>query len=298
MLAPVERFCIPSIILFNGPGGLRKQAAEGDHLGMKESAKAANIPSAAVVNSWSTDVAETMHTVAGVDAAAPGVQVLLGPGLNAKRSPLCGRSFEYRGVKTGNNCSHSREMISMEFPAREVVLKDGRICVLRPTVPADAADMIEYLKETAGETEFLLRYPDEVTYTPEREEEILKSIHDDPRSVMMVAVVDGEIAGNCGISELGAKRKIRHRCSMGIALYEAFWHLGIGTAMIGYLTELAGQIGYEQMDLEVVAENTRAQALYRKCGFVESGRRHHALRFDDGTYHDEVLMYKTIRQGE
>ena len=51
--------------------------------------------------------------------------------------------------------------------------------------------------------------------------------------------------------------------------------------MIGYLAELAAQIGYEQIDLEVVADNTRAQALYRKCGFAESGRKLRALKFDD-----------------
>ena len=64
--------------------------------------------------------------------------------------------------------------------------------------------------------------------------------------------------------------------------------------MINYLCELAAAIGYKQIDLEVVAENKRAQALYKKCGFIESGKRHNALRFDDGSYHDEIIMYKEI----
>jgi RimJ/RimL family protein N-acetyltransferase len=66
--------------------------------------------------------------------------------------------------------------------------------------------------------------------------------------------------------------------------------------MIDYLTELAVKIGFEQIDLEVVADNTRAQALYRKCGFAESGRRIRALKFDDGTYHDEILMTKILKE--
>ena len=53
--------------------------------------------------------------------------------------------------------------------------------------------------------------------------------------------------------------------------------------MIDYLTEMAIQLGYEQMDLEVVADNTRAQALYQKCGFTETGRRARALMFDEKT---------------
>ena len=93
---PVTRLSIPSITLSDGPSGLRKQAAEGDHLGLNASTKATNIPSAATIaNSWSPEVAEAMGAVIGADAAAQDVQVLLGPGLNTKRSPLCGRSFEY-----------------------------------------------------------------------------------------------------------------------------------------------------------------------------------------------------------
>ena len=178
----------------------------------------------------------------------------------------------------------------MKFPEREIILKDGRKCVLRPTGPDLAAEMIEYMKVTAGETEWLLRYPDEVSFTLESEQEILGRILEDPGHVMMAAVVDGKVAGNCSIGGIGNKRKILHRCSLAIALYKKYWGLGIGTAMM----ELAAQIGYRQIDLEVVAENEQAQALYRKCGFVESGRRHNALKFDDGTSHDEILMYKLL----
>lgn len=182
----------------------------------------------------------------------------------------------------------------MKFAEREIMLKDGRMCVLRPTGPDIAEEMIEYLRITSAETPWLLRNPDEVNYTPETEKEILSGLLDDPYSVMMAAIVDGRVAGNCSVSGIGRKRKIAHRCSMAIALYKDYWHLGIGTAMIRYLAELAKEIGYEQMDLEVIAGNTRAQALYRKCGFIESGRRHNALKFDDGSYHDEILMYREL----
>ena len=182
----------------------------------------------------------------------------------------------------------------MRFPEREITLKDGRTCILRPTAPEDSEAMIEYMRKTAGETEFLLRYPDEVNFTLEGERELLGRFIEEPGHVMMVATVDGKVAGNSSFSGIGAKRKILHRCSLAIALYKEYWGLGIGTAMIGYQTELARQIGFEQMDLEVVAENEQAKALYRKCGFVETGRRYHALKFDDGTYHDEILMVKVL----
>ncbi len=107
---------------------------------------------------------------------------------------------------------------------------------------------------------------------------------------------NGRVAGNCAINGIGTKRRILHRCSLAIALKKEFWGLGIGKAMITYLTDLAGQIGFEQIDLEVVEGNDSAKALYEKCGFVETGRRVRALKYDDGTYRDEILMVKFIKR--
>ena len=182
----------------------------------------------------------------------------------------------------------------MKFRERTITLKDGRNCILRPVLPKYAEEMISYLKKTSAETDFLLRYPDEVTFTPEAERELLTKFYEDPRTVMMAAFVDGRLAGNGSITGVGERRKIRHRCSLGIALYQAYWGLGIGTAMINYMCELAGQIGYRQVELDVAAENDQARALYKKCGFTESGRHHDALMYDDGSCHDLILMYREL----
>lgn len=92
----IPRLNIPAITLSDGPSGLRKQAGEGDHLGLNASTKATCIPSAATLAcSWDDTVSEAMGAVVGRDAANQGVDVLLAPGLNTKRSSLCGRSFEY-----------------------------------------------------------------------------------------------------------------------------------------------------------------------------------------------------------
>ena len=182
----------------------------------------------------------------------------------------------------------------MRFEPRNVRLKNGAVCTLRPAVPEDAEQMIAYMKQTAAETEYVLRYPDEVRFTLEQEQDILERLMDDPQAVMMAAIVDGQLAGNSSIGGLGPKRKVRHRCSLAIALKREYWGQGIGTAMIGYLTELAGQMGFAQIDLEVVADNARAIALYEKCGFTMTGRRVRALRFDDGSWHDELIMVKLL----
>ncbi len=92
----IERLGIPSIFCSDGPHGVRKQAGAGDHLGLNESLPATCFPTAATVaNSWDTELGEAMGEALGEEAMALGVNVLLGPGLNIKRSPLCGRNFEY-----------------------------------------------------------------------------------------------------------------------------------------------------------------------------------------------------------
>ena len=92
----VKRLEIPSIALSDGPHGIRKQAGAGDHLGLNTSLPATCFPTAATIaNSWDEGLGEALGQALGEEAAAQGVDILLGPGLNIKRSPLCGRNFEY-----------------------------------------------------------------------------------------------------------------------------------------------------------------------------------------------------------
>lgn len=87
---------IPSAFLSDGPHGLRKQAGSSDHLGLFASLPATCFPTAATMaNSWDEALGEALGKALGAEAAANDVQVVLGPGLNMKRTPLCGRNFEY-----------------------------------------------------------------------------------------------------------------------------------------------------------------------------------------------------------
>lgn len=90
------RLEIPAMFLSDGPHGLRKQAGAGDHLGLNESVPATCFPTAAgMANTWNEELGEELGRALGREAAANDVNVVLGPGLNIKRSPLCGRNFEY-----------------------------------------------------------------------------------------------------------------------------------------------------------------------------------------------------------
>ena len=93
---PVTRLGIPGMMLTDGPHGLRKQGGKADHLGLNKSIPATCYPSAAgLANTWNEALLEEMGEHLGLEAASEGVSVLLGPGVNIKRNPLCGRNFEY-----------------------------------------------------------------------------------------------------------------------------------------------------------------------------------------------------------
>ncbi|USD35070.1 MULTISPECIES: beta-glucosidase [Vibrio] len=92
----VDRLNIPKLMLTDGPHGLRKQGEKEDHLGQNESVPATCFPSeAGLAASWSRELAYAQGRAIGVECRAENVNVILGPGLNIKRSPLCGRNFEY-----------------------------------------------------------------------------------------------------------------------------------------------------------------------------------------------------------
>jgi beta-glucosidase len=94
--AGVERLGIPAIMVSDGPHGLRKQPEEADHAGIGGSVPATCFPTAATLgSSWDVDLVRDVGVALGTEAAAEEVAVLLGPGINIKRSPLCGRNFEY-----------------------------------------------------------------------------------------------------------------------------------------------------------------------------------------------------------
>lgn len=92
----IKRLEIPSMAMADGPHGLRKQASEGDHLGLTSGVKATCFPtSATMANSWDLEICEAVGQALSKEAAYHQVNILLGPGLNIKRNPLCGRNFEY-----------------------------------------------------------------------------------------------------------------------------------------------------------------------------------------------------------
>lgn len=174
-------------------------------------------------------------------------------------------------------------------------LKDGRQALLRCPRNEDIPGLLDYLVVSAGETDFIMRCPEECKkYTPEGEAQWIEQNNASENSVALVCEVDGRIAGNCEIRR-SPLLKIRHRATIGIALLSEFWGQGIGTKMFEEMIRIAeGWEGVTQMELEFVEVNARARGLYEKMGFRIAGVHPNAIRLKDGTLLNEYMMVRKI----
>ena len=127
-------------------------------------------------------------------------------------------------------------MIIREF---DFTLKDGRKALIRSPKEEDIQGMLDYLYQSAEETDFLLRYPEECSrYTAEGEKELFERINSSRTEAMLVCIVEGKVAGNCQIT-WNNRIKTRHRASVAIALLKDYWSQGIGTRLFQELIKIA-----------------------------------------------------------
>ncbi len=185
----------------------------------------------------------------------------------------------------------------MIIPETEFAMKDGRKALLRSPRDEDIPGMLDYLYVSAGETEFILRYPEECgKYTADGEKALFDRINASDNEVMLVCLVDGKVAGNCQIAWSNGI-KTRHRAGVAIALLKEFWNQGIGTGMFRELIRVAeDNPNILQLELEFIEGNVRARALYEKMGFRITGVKPNAVRLKDGTLLNEYSMIREIRR--
>ena len=153
-----------------------------------------------------------------------------------------------------------------------ITLKDGRECVLRSGTKDDGQAALDNFILAHTQTDWLLTYPDEITFTAEEEGEYLREKTDSDNEAEILAEIDGRIVGTAGIERVGKHEKIAHRCDFGVSVEKDYWGLGIGRELLYACVECAKAAGYSQMELEVVADNERALRMYLNAGFVEYGR--------------------------
>lgn len=175
----------------------------------------------------------------------------------------------------------------------KIVNVRGHELLLRNATEDDAEMLLDYLRVTCGETRFLVKEPEEITLTLEQEKEFIKKNNNSESNLLIIGFLDGEYVGNCSLMGMDLSR-YRHRARMGIALFQKYTGMGIGRAMIEKLVAVAKEKGLEQIELEVVADNERAIALYKKMGFEIYGTMPNNMKYKDGTYADVYWMMKRL----
>lgn len=161
---------------------------------------------------------------------------------------------------------------------------------IRQATGADAEALAALRLQADSETEFLAREPGEDPRGPEAFEALIQADAASPNSLMLVAeTADGTLAGyaRCAGSPL---KRMAHQTTLGIMVLRAYWACGMGGNLITALAHWARAAGLHKINLEVVAHNTRAIALYKRLGFVQEGLLRDNIRLANGHYYDTPLM--------
>lgn len=180
---------------------------------------------------------------------------------------------------------------------RTFLLKDGREAVLRSARPEDAKEIVEFLRQTAGESEFNIRSPEECgSYTVEGESAFIEKAAASPRCMVLLCRVGGRLAAGSVITS-GKKIKTRHRAWVSLCVLREFWGLGIGSELMAEMERFAVESPQIlQVELDVIDGNRMAMGLYEKCGFEKTGIIPDAVRLRDGSFRDILTMVKKTRK--
>lgn len=183
----------------------------------------------------------------------------------------------------------------MIFEQKKVILKNGVEAILKTPEISDAEMLLNSIKTSSGETEFLSRViKDWKDVTVENEEKFILNVRESNNTLFIACYIDGVIAGNCDIT-FKSGSKTSHRATVGVALQKKYWNIGIGSAMFKELIKAAEEHdGTEIVELEFIEGNNRAKALYEKFGFEAVSRTPNAYKLKDGTYQNKIYMQKYL----
>ena len=173
---------------------------------------------------------------------------------------------------------------------QKIVLKNGKEALIRNGNASDGLAVYEVFNLTHAETDYLLSYPDENSFVPEQEARFLEEKAESPNETELIAIIDGKVAGTAGIKAVGKKYKVKHRAEFGISVLKEYWGLGLGKALTKACIQCAKNAGYDQLELNVVADNDRALSLYRSLGFEEFGRNPRGFNSQISGYQELVYM--------
>jgi len=186
--------------------------------------------------------------------------------------------------------NHPKEEEVKVFYSNEYLLRDGQSFIVRNAKLGDEQGLVDHMKVVDCETKFLARGPGEFNFTLDQERDFIKSTLNNKALFFLIGEIDGKIIANCSVGIVSNNKRYLHRAAMGIAVRKDYWNIGIGNKMMKECIKWCKENGVEQLELEVVTQNTRAISMYKTLGFQVHGTKEHALKYEDGTYADEHIM--------
>ena len=181
----------------------------------------------------------------------------------------------------------------MKIEPRMFTLPSGEVLTVRSLCADDAEALSAFRNATYSETYFMARYPEECASL----EAVQKGLAGSESSALNfeVGAFAGEkLVGEFGVAQLRPHIKYRHRAGMGISVLKDYWGCGLGSYLMQLAVDQTRANGFEQLELGVFSDNTRAIHLYEKVGFVRCGIQPRAFKLKDGTYRDEIMMVKML----
>jgi RimJ/RimL family protein N-acetyltransferase len=162
----------------------------------------------------------------------------------------------------------------------EHTLEDGRVLLIREAIEDDAQAIVEHCERIGGETDFLSYGQGEFGITVDEERVFIRE-YPLRGNVLMVGLVDGELASVANVERVSLRERLIHAGALGITVQKAFWGCGIGMGVMRALVDWSRQAGLQKLNLEVYANNERAIAMYKRLGFEREGRNRRSLRLGD-----------------
>lgn len=162
--------------------------------------------------------------------------------------------------------------------------------MIRRAAPADASEILEFIKQVGSETDNLSFGAEGLPFTPEAEAAYLRQIENSCDDIMLTAKIDGKIVGTASLSRL--PRRMGHRGEFSVTVLKQYWNQGIGNRLMCQILELAKKHSFEIIDLQVRSDHARAIHLYEKYGFQKIGTHPCFLKIDNKAIPFDLMCLK------
>ena len=181
----------------------------------------------------------------------------------------------------------------MKIEPRTFTLPSGEVLTVRSLCAEDAEALSAFRNATYSETHFMARYPEEGA-SLEAVRNWLAGSESSALNFEVGAFAGEKLVGEFGVAQVRPHIKYRHRAGMGISVLKDYWGCGLGSFLMQLAVDQTRANGFEQLELGVFSDNTRAIHLYEKFGFERYGIQPRAFKLKDGTYRDEIIMVKML----